>query len=522
MRNIGLFFIVFVLLLPLAAQEDSLYVTVSSDTATFWHTQTHRNCGSLFVMDVDVDGYQVTVTEVDTGAYAYCHCYFDLSVTFGPLDPGEYTVEVFSTDSLYGTYWGTTSFTIGGVGLVDTANSGCLSARDDSSYISLSVEEDTLTLDWWTPLLNCCLEAEWNGWFSVDTFHVTMTDVGPPCDCECLFELTASFGPFAPGTYTLDFWDGAYGYPTFTIGGMRDSVTVIDQYQSDCHFPSYDGPVWHVSTDGSNETGDGSEEYPFATIQHGIDVAAEGDTVLVLPGTYEEMIDFVGKSIVVISSSGPEETIIDALQEGTTVTFSGGESEATLLQGFTIIGGRGTYFEQMGDYGGGILVLEASPVIRGNVIIENHVSGSCSELGGGIAVLGESEPLIVKNTISGNTVMDVCDCICYFGGGIWIDSVAIPVIGGSPGNGNNIYGNSADLGLQLFRQGGEGVINAQYNYFGSCPPGTYDVYLDSLFDVSNCSDTLLTVTETKPPLPQEIVLYQNLPQPLQSYHNHSV
>ncbi|MFQ6608739.1 MAG: hypothetical protein ACE5EE_09410, partial [Fidelibacterota bacterium] len=114
MRSINLYYIVFYLWLPLMAQEDSLYVTVTGDTATFWHTQTHRNCGSLFVMDVAVDGYQVTVTEVDTGAYAYCHCYFDLSVTFGPLDPGEYTVEVFSTDSLYGTYWGTTSFTIGG------------------------------------------------------------------------------------------------------------------------------------------------------------------------------------------------------------------------------------------------------------------------------------------------------------------------------------------------------------------------------------------------------------------------
>ncbi len=31
----------------------------------------------------------------------------------------------------------------------------------------------------------------------------------------------------------------------------------------------YAGPVWYVSTDGSN-TNDGSEESPFATIQHGI------------------------------------------------------------------------------------------------------------------------------------------------------------------------------------------------------------------------------------------------------------
>jgi len=44
--------------------------------------------------------------------------------------------------------------------------------------------------------------------------------------------------------------------------------------------------TWHVAINGSDITGDGSETKPFATIQHGIDTASDGDTVLVHPGVY--------------------------------------------------------------------------------------------------------------------------------------------------------------------------------------------------------------------------------------------
>ena len=49
---------------------------------------------------------------------------------------------------------------------------------------------------------------------------------------------------------------------------------------------------YFVSMDG-NDAASGDYNSPFATIQHGIDVADEGDTVFVFSGTYIENISSI-------------------------------------------------------------------------------------------------------------------------------------------------------------------------------------------------------------------------------------
>jgi hypothetical protein len=157
------------------------------------------------------------------------------------------------------------------------------------------------------------------------------------------------------------------------------------------------------------------------SIQKGIDVAANGDTVVVNPGTYYENIILKRKKIVVTSrfyESGDlnfvQTTIIDGSKpvnpdSASCVRIINHEDSTTILQGFTITGGKGTKWRDehgAGIYreGGGILIALSAPVIRYNLIINNeaiNTSGVTSAGGGGIRA-GDGNPAILNNVITTN------------------------------------------------------------------------------------------------------------------------
>jgi hypothetical protein len=172
------------------------------------------------------------------------------------------------------------------------------------------------------------------------------------------------------------------------------------------------------------------------TIQAAINAAANGDTVLVAPGTYKENINFMGKAITVTSSSGAQVTIIDGGGTGPVVTFSTGEGLMSVLSGFTIQNGFANFD------GGGIFISGASPTITTNIIFNNS---SCS--GGGIAVEFGS-PLIKANIVSNNFQ---AGC----GGGTDGGGILIQGLGSA-----QIVGNVIDHNVIGFQGGGIGMFVA--------------------------------------------------------------
>ena len=113
------------------------------------------------------------------------------------------------------------------------------------------------------------------------------------------------------------------------------------------------------------------------TIQAGINAAVHGDTVLVDTGTYYERINYRAKRIVVTSVSGPGLTIIDASpfagqDTASAVLFISGETIASVLDGFTLRNGHGTYANQYDlRQGGAVLCIQASATIRNCRMVNN-------------------------------------------------------------------------------------------------------------------------------------------------------
>ncbi len=136
------------------------------------------------------------------------------------------------------------------------------------------------------------------------------------------------------------------------------------------------------------------------TIQAGIDAAATGDTVLVAPGTYYENLDFKGKAITVTSSGGAAVTTVQGGMVAPVVRFVTGETNASVISGFTLTRGlaRNVNNSSSEDAGGGISIKNASPTITNNVITDNFGGHS---FGGGIG-FEISSAVITDNTISKN------------------------------------------------------------------------------------------------------------------------
>lgn len=124
---------------------------------------------------------------------------------------------------------------------------------------------------------------------------------------------------------------------------------------------------------------------PKRTIQAGIDVSLNEDSIRVSPGTYTEMIDFGGRAIHVIAVAGPAFTAIDGEWARHVARFENGEGPGSVLEGFTIARGSAGGLD-----GGAIVMVDASPVIRRCVFL----SSRDAERGGAVAALRGSPTFV--------------------------------------------------------------------------------------------------------------------------------
>ena len=150
----------------------------------------------------------------------------------------------------------------------------------------------------------------------------------------------------------------------------------------------------------------------YATIQSAIDSSYAGDVVEVGPGIYTESLNFGGRAIIVRSTAGAIETVVDPVN-GRCFTASGQKGASARLEGFTLRGGSA-------GQGGGIYVQSSSPTVANCVIIAN----SATSQGGGVYV-ESGNPKLINCTISANQGYQSGGGICVSSGSISLEGCTV-------------------------------------------------------------------------------------------------
>lgn len=203
--------------------------------------------------------------------------------------------------------------------------------------------------------------------------------------------------------------------------------------------------TWTVDDDGKAD---------FNNIQAAIDVAADGDEILVMPGTYVSQFGTVvqmnGKAVWLHSSGGPDVTFIDGMKMVRGIMCIDGETSSTHIQGFTIRNaaaspydwdGNGT-IESWETSGGGMGNANSSPMVSDCKFLMNHAHN------GGSGMLNyKSNPIISNCTFQGNMVG-----VNASGGGMYNRSNSNPQLANCSFS-NNLATNGGGM----------------YNYDGSSP-----------------------------------------------------
>lgn len=208
--------------------------------------------------------------------------------------------------------------------------------------------------------------------------------------------------------------------------------------------PTVNSNVYYVSPSGSDSTGSGSFGNPYATITYAVSQAASfysssknASTIVVEPGTYDEMV-VITTPVTLISEYGmPSNTIVNATGLDQGIVVVGAAAAGSVIEGFSVISANNH----------GIFVQDSSNVRIENNLVANNGQNPQAGLGENKAIqlTGTSDSTISGNTIVGNL---------YGGAGVtddgsidpsWNATLAsgssIPAGTPNPGNNDTISGN---------------------------------------------------------------------------------
>ena len=220
----------------------------------------------------------------------------------------------------------------------------------------------------------------------------------------------------------------------------------------------------------------------YLSIQNAIDNSMENDTILVNSGTYIENIIIDNLEIFLISSNGPQNTIIDGNFNGSTINIDS-PGNHVLINGFTIKNGIGELLNSGSRFGGGIISHNTALTLD-SLIIENNEAFA----GGGICIYNnyssDTESILKNSTIQNNTASE--------GGGIFIINQSLNIIN-SHVNQNGMIPFGSGGGLQALAANinieNSIIENNQSRFGGGLYIGSSNSHIDKTVISNNVSDS---------------------------------
>ena len=158
----------------------------------------------------------------------------------------------------------------------------------------------------------------------------------------------------------------------------------------------------YVSTSGSDSTGNGTIGNPYATIQKGINMVADGGSVIVAGGLFNERFSFIsGHKGFTLTTTGS--SIIDGQDGGRVFSFSSVSSSIT-IENFTIQGGR------VDNAGGGAYIYNSDNITFDDCDFEDNEAYNYSgQAYGGAVYIQDCDPAFDYCNFDNNQVYGSAD-----------------------------------------------------------------------------------------------------------------
>ena len=222
------------------------------------------------------------------------------------------------------------------------------------------------------------------------------------------------------------------------------------------------GSTINIASNGSDESGDGTFENPFLTIQKGVDVALSMDTVFVSNGIYEGGIIIYNKGISLIGESR-DETKINQPISTSQISIFDTQDDTVRVENFRIKRGNS-------ERGGGFNIARSSVVIN-NLELSNNISsgngGAINAIGSSVKISNSFFFLNTSDSLGGSIYVYETDLqldglelrnnSSLAGGAVGIDSLSSCLI-----NNSQIFNNGANVGgaIATFKGGRLTLLNS--------------------------------------------------------------